>query len=60
MKSRQLALREATKGGNHGPPVIHAADAQQNTAASKGTAKPITSDKVSHDAVKSATKDAKP
>jgi hypothetical protein len=55
-KARQLALKDATKGADHGTPVIHAADAQQNTNLSKGTAKPITSDKAGQEAVKDAVK----
>jgi hypothetical protein len=59
-KARQQAVKDTTKGADHGTPGTHAADAQQNTNVSKGMAKPITSDKAGQDAVKVATKDAKP
>jgi len=55
-KSKQQAVKDATKGADHGTPAIHAAEAAQNTTASNGTVKPITSAKVGQEAVKDAVK----
>ena len=57
-KARQQAVKDATKVADHGTPVIHAAELQQNVTASKGVAKAIASDKAGQEALTTAAKGA--
>ena len=59
-KAKQDALKESTAQADQGTFLTRSADAQRNVSASKGAAKPLASDKARHEALKEASKDAKP
>ena len=59
-KAKQQAVRDVTARADHGPPVIHAADAKQNVNGATGSAKPLSSNKEAQDAVAQAVKGQQP